>query len=151
MLDVSQAETRNKINIFFSCCIILINAFGFYDFKTNGKGGSLSDVLKEQLNRDAVVALLDKIGPAVLFTHSQSGSFAWAIADIRPGEQTPAAYAAIGQGDEARRRTETAKTRRTVSTAFHRTVDVARSVERCDDAGGEEDDHAAHGGSVHDT
>jgi pimeloyl-ACP methyl ester carboxylesterase len=38
----------------------------------------------EQLNRDAGVALLDKIGPAVLLTHSQSGPFGWALADARP-------------------------------------------------------------------
>lgn len=31
--------------------------------------------LREQLNRDACVALFDKIGPAVLFTHSQSGAY----------------------------------------------------------------------------
>ena len=42
-------------------------------------------VLREQLNRDAGVALFDKIGPAVLFTHSQSGAYGWAIADARPG------------------------------------------------------------------
>jgi pimeloyl-ACP methyl ester carboxylesterase len=31
------------------------------------------------------VALLDRIGPAVLLVHSQSGAFAWPIADARPG------------------------------------------------------------------
>src|SRR5215813_7902939 len=41
--------------------------------------------LREHLNRDAGVALFDKIGPAVLFTHSQSGAYGWAIADARPG------------------------------------------------------------------
>ena len=38
----------------------------------------------EKLNRDAGVALLDKIGPAILLTHSQSGPFGWGIADERP-------------------------------------------------------------------
>jgi pimeloyl-ACP methyl ester carboxylesterase len=38
----------------------------------------------EELNRDAGVALLDKIGPAILLTHSQSGPFGWAVADARP-------------------------------------------------------------------
>jgi pimeloyl-ACP methyl ester carboxylesterase len=38
----------------------------------------------EQLNRDAGVALLDRIGPAILLTHSQSGPFGWALADARP-------------------------------------------------------------------
>src|SRR5687767_8758378 len=38
----------------------------------------------ERLNREAGIALLDKIGPAVLLTHSQSGPFGWALADARP-------------------------------------------------------------------
>jgi len=33
----------------------------------------------------AGAALLDRIGPAVLMTHSQSGSFGWLLADSRPG------------------------------------------------------------------
>jgi pimeloyl-ACP methyl ester carboxylesterase len=39
---------------------------------------------QQELNRDALVALLDKIGPAILLTHSQSGSFNWPVADARP-------------------------------------------------------------------
>jgi len=39
---------------------------------------------QQELNRDAGVALLDKIGPAILLTHSQSGAFGWPIADDRP-------------------------------------------------------------------
>ncbi len=38
----------------------------------------------EDLNRSAGVALLDKIGPAILLTHSQSGPFGWELADSRP-------------------------------------------------------------------
>jgi pimeloyl-ACP methyl ester carboxylesterase len=38
----------------------------------------------ERLNREAGIALLDKIGPAILLTHSQSGPFGWQIADARP-------------------------------------------------------------------
>jgi pimeloyl-ACP methyl ester carboxylesterase len=46
---------------------------------------SLVDYGKQQaLNRDAGVALLDIIGPSVLLVHSQSGAFAWPIADARP-------------------------------------------------------------------
>jgi pimeloyl-ACP methyl ester carboxylesterase len=46
---------------------------------------SLADFARQQaLNRDAGVALLDKIGPAILLTHSQSGAFGWPIADRRP-------------------------------------------------------------------
>src|SRR5215469_17608225 len=38
---------------------------------------SLADFpLQQALNRDAAVALLDRIGPAVLLVHSQSGAFA---------------------------------------------------------------------------
>ena len=40
--------------------------------------------LQQALNRDATVALLDKIGPAVLLIHSQSGAFGWPVADERP-------------------------------------------------------------------
>jgi pimeloyl-ACP methyl ester carboxylesterase len=40
--------------------------------------------LQQQLNRDAILALLDKIGPAIILTHSQSGPFGWAVADARP-------------------------------------------------------------------
>jgi pimeloyl-ACP methyl ester carboxylesterase len=47
---------------------------------------SLTDFAAQQaLNRDASAALLDRIGPAVLLVHSQSGAFAWPIADKRPG------------------------------------------------------------------
>lgn len=46
---------------------------------------SLIDFTKQQeINRDAGVALLDRIGPAILLVHSQSGAFAWPIADARP-------------------------------------------------------------------
>jgi hypothetical protein len=38
----------------------------------------------EGLYRDAGVALLDRIGPSILLTHSQSGPFGWLIADMRP-------------------------------------------------------------------
>ncbi len=40
--------------------------------------------LQQELNRDAGVALLDRIGAAILFTHSQSGTFGWLVADARP-------------------------------------------------------------------
>jgi pimeloyl-ACP methyl ester carboxylesterase len=40
---------------------------------------------QQELNRDAGAALLDKIGPAILRTHSQSGTFGWLVADARPG------------------------------------------------------------------
>ena len=38
----------------------------------------------QKRNQDAGAALLDKIGPAIVLTHSQSGPFGWLIADARP-------------------------------------------------------------------
>jgi pimeloyl-ACP methyl ester carboxylesterase len=43
-----------------------------------------SAVETENLVLDAGAALLDKIGPAILLTHSQSGTFGWILADARP-------------------------------------------------------------------
>jgi pimeloyl-ACP methyl ester carboxylesterase len=40
--------------------------------------------LQQMLNRDAIVALLEKIGPAIVLTHSQSGAFGWPVADRKP-------------------------------------------------------------------
>jgi pimeloyl-ACP methyl ester carboxylesterase len=39
---------------------------------------------QQELNRDAGATLLDRIGPAILLTHSQSGAFGWPIANARP-------------------------------------------------------------------
>ncbi len=39
---------------------------------------------QQVLNRDALVVLLDRIGPAVLLVHSQAGAFGWPVADARP-------------------------------------------------------------------
>jgi pimeloyl-ACP methyl ester carboxylesterase len=41
-------------------------------------------VLREAINRPAGVALLDKIGPAILMAHSQAGIYAFGIANDRP-------------------------------------------------------------------
>jgi pimeloyl-ACP methyl ester carboxylesterase len=38
------------------------------------------------LNRDALVALIDRIGPAILMVHSQAGAFGWPVADARPDQ-----------------------------------------------------------------
>jgi pimeloyl-ACP methyl ester carboxylesterase len=38
----------------------------------------------QRRNQNAGAALLDKIGPAIVLTHSQSGSFGWLIGDARP-------------------------------------------------------------------
>ena len=38
----------------------------------------------DKIDRDAGAALLDKIGPAILVTHSRAGTTGWQIADARP-------------------------------------------------------------------
>ena len=46
---------------------------------------AIADFAKQQfLNRDALMALLDKIGPSILLAHSQAGAFGWPVADARP-------------------------------------------------------------------
>jgi pimeloyl-ACP methyl ester carboxylesterase len=44
----------------------------------------ISNEVTEERNQKAGAALLDRIGPAILLTHSQSGAFGWLIADARP-------------------------------------------------------------------
>jgi pimeloyl-ACP methyl ester carboxylesterase len=44
----------------------------------------ISNEETQRQNQNAGAALLDKIGPAIVLTHSQSGSFGWLIADARP-------------------------------------------------------------------
>ncbi|MBX9774257.1 MAG: alpha/beta fold hydrolase [Xanthobacteraceae bacterium] len=39
---------------------------------------------QQEINPPAIVALLEKIGPSILMIHSQSGAFAWPVADKRP-------------------------------------------------------------------
>ena len=43
-----------------------------------------SGLRSEELVDPALIALLEKIGPAVLLTHSQAGVFGWAVSDRRP-------------------------------------------------------------------
>jgi pimeloyl-ACP methyl ester carboxylesterase len=46
---------------------------------------AIRDFTKQQhLNRDALIALVDKIGPSILLVHSQAGTFGWPVADARP-------------------------------------------------------------------
>ncbi|MBN9084819.1 MAG: hypothetical protein BGP04_26410 [Rhizobiales bacterium 62-17] len=46
---------------------------------------SLADYAEQQrLNSAALIALFERIGPAVLMVHSQSGAFGWVVADRRP-------------------------------------------------------------------
>jgi pimeloyl-ACP methyl ester carboxylesterase len=46
---------------------------------------AIEDFTEQQvLNRDALLALLDRIGPAILLVHSQAGAFGWPVADAKP-------------------------------------------------------------------
>jgi pimeloyl-ACP methyl ester carboxylesterase len=56
----------------------------FDEFYASMVESNASAVETEQRNKDAGVALLDRIGPAILVTHSQAGLFGWPIADARP-------------------------------------------------------------------
>jgi len=40
--------------------------------------------LQQTVNPAAILALLEQIGPAIVLTHSQSGTFGWPVADARP-------------------------------------------------------------------
>jgi pimeloyl-ACP methyl ester carboxylesterase len=56
-----------------------------FDAFLAGEVESLSSLVETQtLIQAAGTALLDKIGPAILVTHSQSGPFGWILADSRP-------------------------------------------------------------------
>ena len=57
---------------------------------------------QQPLVRDALIALLDKIGPSILMTHSQGGAFGWPVADIKAG---------FGQGDPGDRAQRSARGR----------------------------------------
>ena len=39
---------------------------------------------QQEINPPALIALMEKIGPSILMIHSQSGAFAWPVADKRP-------------------------------------------------------------------
>ncbi|MCR6671288.1 alpha/beta hydrolase [Devosia ginsengisoli] len=40
--------------------------------------------LAEEMNSAALIGLLERIGPAVLLTHSESGAYGWRVGDARP-------------------------------------------------------------------
>lgn len=46
---------------------------------------SIADyAFQQEINAQALCALLDRIGPAILAVHSQAGAFGWIVADRRP-------------------------------------------------------------------
>ena len=46
--------------------------------------GMFNRTPQAQMNVEALAALFDKIGPAILLVHSQSGGYAWPLAQARP-------------------------------------------------------------------
>jgi pimeloyl-ACP methyl ester carboxylesterase len=56
----------------------------FDQFYASQVAGIGNPPLREQLVRAAGAALLDRIGPAIVMSHSLSGSYGWHIADARP-------------------------------------------------------------------
>lgn len=56
-----------------------------YDQFYASQVASMDDIASlEAMMREAGAALLERIGPAILLTHSQGGPFGWTIADARP-------------------------------------------------------------------
>ncbi|MBM3801724.1 MAG: hypothetical protein FJW26_05345 [Acidimicrobiia bacterium] len=56
----------------------------FEQFLRSQASGLANGLTQETLTADGLVALLDRIGPAVLMPHSQPGAPAWLVADRRP-------------------------------------------------------------------
>ena len=56
----------------------------FDQFYASQVSSLASNAETQVLNEKAGAALLDRIGPAILLTHSQSGPIGWLIADVRP-------------------------------------------------------------------
>jgi len=46
--------------------------------------GMENRIMQSQMNIDAIAALLDRIGPSIVLVHSQSGLYAWPLAQARP-------------------------------------------------------------------
>ncbi|HXC33858.1 MAG TPA: alpha/beta hydrolase [Verrucomicrobiae bacterium] len=56
----------------------------FDQFYASQVPSMVSYPLQQELSSKAIIALLDRIGPAVILTHSQSGATGWPVADARP-------------------------------------------------------------------
>ncbi len=56
----------------------------FEQFFASQEPSITDNVLMDESTRDDLVALLERIGPAVVLTHSRSGPFGWLVADARP-------------------------------------------------------------------
>ena len=56
----------------------------FDQFFASQEPSITDNALMDATNRDALGALLQRIGPAILLTHSRSGMFGWLVADAHP-------------------------------------------------------------------
>jgi pimeloyl-ACP methyl ester carboxylesterase len=56
----------------------------FDQFYASEVEGIASSAVQQATIQAAAAALLDRIGPAIILTHSQSGPYGWLIADARP-------------------------------------------------------------------
>ena len=56
----------------------------FDQFFASQEASITDNVLMDESTRDGLVALLERIGPSVVLTHSRSGPFGWLAADARP-------------------------------------------------------------------
>jgi pimeloyl-ACP methyl ester carboxylesterase len=56
----------------------------FDQFFASQVPGIASYAAQQQSSTEGLVALIDKIGPAIVLTHSQSGGMGWPLADTRP-------------------------------------------------------------------
>jgi pimeloyl-ACP methyl ester carboxylesterase len=56
----------------------------FDNYYAGGIGSMQNRDLQTQSNIDALAALLDRIGPAVVVVHSQSGAYGWPLIQARP-------------------------------------------------------------------
>jgi pimeloyl-ACP methyl ester carboxylesterase len=55
-----------------------------FDQFMQSQSDAIANTPQQTLTADALVALLEKIGPAILIPHSQPGWAAWRVADFRP-------------------------------------------------------------------
>ena len=69
----------------------------FDQFFASQVPGIASYATQQQLSTEGLIALIDKIGPAIVLTHSQSGGMGWPLADARP-EQVKAIIAVEPSG-----------------------------------------------------
>ncbi len=56
----------------------------FDQFFASQEPSITDNTLMDEANRDDLITLLQRIGPAVLLTHSRSGPFGWLVADAHP-------------------------------------------------------------------